>query len=693
TDRGGPRVRLLRQESAVGRFRARLLGSEAARGERILFIDSRLELAEGFAEGLTDLARDYKAAMGVVEILPKDVFCLYWDRSHRVIFREHFDAIAHPFDLTAENYDRLLKGTSVFMCDRELFLKTCATFDADAPPRNDDTWLMRRIVDQTPIRVDARLTILWEPRRDTKAFLGRLFERGPSFVEYHVFEHRGFFFYAVIAGLLYVLATLVLIPFAPALALASLALGLLGASVSVFAFARGPLEAIRMLPLHLGVFLSFGTGILWGLVLNSWERFLSNPAQRQMTLATLVMAGAQGVTHGLNYLFQIVVGRWVSPGIYGEFQSLLAIVSIAGLAVVPLSWIISRQVAQAAEQNHVSWLRSALRRYGLATAGLGGGAVLLAWALAAPAGEFFRLTDPFAVSAAAVYFAANLVFVLASAFVLGHGDYQTLNGINVGYSTLRLAIAWPVAWAIGTASVAVVAAHPQGALFLGQATAAGAFGLGTAFVLSRRYGASEGSSTPVSRIPFRDASLTVIAQLAASVFLHADVLYLQRNFPAVVDEGYAGASVLAKVAVFLPTVATTIVFPKLARASEAERSGLLRFALRLGVAIAAVSTLGLVAAPELWLTLLMGTRYASAGPMLAMATIPLAMGGLASGILQLAVARRNHRALWAMIAAGGACWLGLLALPPSLAVLFSLLAAASTSAFVAGAWLLLHEAR
>lgn len=265
------RIRVLRNKNPAGRFLARKYGAEAAQCESVLFLDSRLELANGFGEALADVAHTHQAAMGVVEIPPRDIFCVYWDRSHRVIFREHHQAIQGAFDLTDENFDRMLKGTTVFLCNRDLFLGVCETFDVNSPPANDDTWLLKEIVHRTPIRVDPRLRIFWEPRRSWKAFLGRLFERGPSFVEYHVFVTRGVFFYAVLAGLAYLVLLVSAVFTSPAWALLLLGMGAMSIVLSVGAFSRSFSEAAQMMPLHAAVVLAFGVGILWGLMINSWK--------------------------------------------------------------------------------------------------------------------------------------------------------------------------------------------------------------------------------------------------------------------------------------------------------------------------------------------------------------------------------------------------------------------------------------
>jgi hypothetical protein len=263
---GGSKLRPIHLPRNVGRFRARLAGAEAARGERLLFLDTRLVLPLGFGAALAQAAALHPSVMGAVDVdVTRSVFCLYWDRSHQRIFRRHYADTKDKLTLTRENYDRYLKGTGVFLCERSLFLATSARFD---DLFSDDTFLMREMVATTPITLDPAVRVSWVPREDARAFLARILERGPGFVEYHVLERRGAFFWAVVAGgcVLVGSATLTALfpPAGPAVVGA-----LVGATaLSTALFARSVGEAVRMAPLHVAVVGAFGLSVLYGLAVN-----------------------------------------------------------------------------------------------------------------------------------------------------------------------------------------------------------------------------------------------------------------------------------------------------------------------------------------------------------------------------------------------------------------------------------------
>ena len=263
-------VRVVTLKKNSGRFYARWEGAKAAASEKILFLDTRLELVPGFTQALMELTPKHDALMGVVHVdTSTSVFSLYWDRTHKVIFRRHYKACETGFFLTVENYDKFLKGTTVFLCLRKAFTAACEKFSY-GELLSDDTALLKVIVKQNPIWVDPRLGIRWTPRENAQEFLTRLWERGPSFVEYHVFARRsGPLFLVVLAGLIGLLFLGISTAFFPLEAIIFCGIFVLMVLASTAAFSKSPTEFFRMMPLHVAVISVFGMGILKGVVWNA----------------------------------------------------------------------------------------------------------------------------------------------------------------------------------------------------------------------------------------------------------------------------------------------------------------------------------------------------------------------------------------------------------------------------------------
>lgn len=264
-------IRLISFRENQGRFKARWAGAREARGEWLLFLDTRLVPAEDFVDALASIIAEEKAAVGWVNIDPnKNVFCLYWLRSHQFLFRRHYQIPAEGIELNLKNYDIYLKGTGVYLCRRQNFLEVCQEIGSENV-LSDDTLLLKKMLAKESLWIKPKLRIEWEPRSNYSSFLYRLFDRGPGFVEYHVLDHRGVFFYFVMGGLALLIAWLFLICLNPWLAGYVFLAAMLLIVTSTGLFAKSSLEFIKMAPLHLGVFFAFGFGVIYGLGIHAFR--------------------------------------------------------------------------------------------------------------------------------------------------------------------------------------------------------------------------------------------------------------------------------------------------------------------------------------------------------------------------------------------------------------------------------------
>lgn len=262
-----------------GRFRARQIGAANARSERLLFVDSRVTLPDGFAAALQAVSESAVNVVGCIDIDTSiNVYCLYWQRTHELIFWRHYRDAKKPLVLTTGNYDRYLKGTTIFLCSRELYLDTCSVF-GDLPPLNDDTPLLRSIAKEQPLVVHPSLRANWVPRGTLFEFLQRLWERGPQFVEYHVMQQKGFFFWIVVAGIVLLAGLGGVCIVAPRQGLAVLAVTVAIIALSTASFSRTVREFLHMAPLHVAVVFVCGISVLRGILHHGW------PLKRQPSVA------------------------------------------------------------------------------------------------------------------------------------------------------------------------------------------------------------------------------------------------------------------------------------------------------------------------------------------------------------------------------------------------------------------------
>jgi len=257
-------IRPVRPAQRLGKFGSRYEGAKLATQPRVLLIDSRVKLTPQTAKAIAEMPEQYKIISGHVDIDEnKNLFCLYWLRTHARIFRRNFDEAGDIIKVTPENFDNYVTGTTILMVDRDLFVNACARF-AGAPMYSDDTYLLKEMTAKSPLIVHPNVRIEWEPRREWWKFLKHLYDRGPGFAEYHIFERRGWLFYLVMCGLLGLIGVAGLLFVQPVWALALLAAGVAAMFFSTLLFAKSIAEFFRLAPLHTLSLIAYGLGAVNG---------------------------------------------------------------------------------------------------------------------------------------------------------------------------------------------------------------------------------------------------------------------------------------------------------------------------------------------------------------------------------------------------------------------------------------------
>ena len=273
-------VSILALEKNHGRFLARFNGALQAKTSNILFVDTRIVLPKSFGKDVVNVLSDHDFVVGFADIQrSKSIYSLYWDITHKFIFNRHFQIVDKPILLTSDNYDNYLKGTTILLAPRGLFLKHCSRF-TERPPYNDDTFLLKEMVRDRSLMIHPQLRCEWEPRQQLLPFLARLFERGPSFAEYHLFRVRGTFFWIVASTAMMIIFWFILLLINPTsgLILATVVAAL--ATLTIFPMTRSPAEGIKLAGLHFLVILSFGFGVLYGIYKNIRKPIIHSPSAR-----------------------------------------------------------------------------------------------------------------------------------------------------------------------------------------------------------------------------------------------------------------------------------------------------------------------------------------------------------------------------------------------------------------------------
>lgn len=319
-----------------------------------------------------------------------------------------------------------------------------------------------------------------------------------------------------------------------------------------------------------------------------------------------------------NYLFQVIMGRLLGPGQYGFLNALLALMAVLGIPIATLLMVVSRKTAEykaRSDYNGIHGLFSQVNRTVLSAGGLG---LVLFMLCSAYISAYLHAPSALPVIFIGLAAFASLAGPINTALLQGLQDYKWL-GISMGFGgPVRLFFCAALVLAgfgvNGAAGGLVVTAVFMWAL--------------TYFPL-KKYLLMGGAPHRAGHLPFGQIMPVFLANLAFTVMTQADMVLVNRYFPAHQAGVYASAAILGRAVMYIPGSIVLAMFPMVSENNALNKSSghLLLRAMLATLGCSGTGALLFYFLPEWIIHSFFGARYIEAAPLLkyfGLAMLPMA---------------------------------------------------------------------
>jgi O-antigen/teichoic acid export membrane protein len=292
-------------------------------------------------------------------------------------------------------------------------------------------------------------------------------------------------------------------------------------------------------------------------------------------------------TNALAYVFTVLAARTLAPASYGELAALLSVLLVG---TVPATGV---QTAAALHLGGAPGSRADLARLHATALVVGLGVCALGGLAVAPLRAGLHLPGTGALAWLVVMLLPSTLIAGYQGRLQGSGRYRRLAGVTLAFGALKLAG--------GTAGL-LLGGSPTAAL-AGMTVGASAGAL-----VGRLAAGRTGLARDIRR-PVRAALGASGALLGFVVLLNLDLLLARHHLPAAVAGEYAVASIVTKVAFWLPQGVGVVILPGLADGDRRRR--VLPVAVTVVGAVGALLTLGTAVVGASALPLIGGSAYGS----------------------------------------------------------------------------------
>lgn len=347
-------------------------------------------------------------------------------------------------------------------------------------------------------------------------------------------------------------------------------------------------------------------------------------------LQSVALIAAVTLAYAIDYLFNLVAGRLLSPV---EFSVVVALAGVGQVLVVAsrvIQTVVTRYISRfradaQTPPGRIASFFQAMFRVSWAWGGVAMGVMLL---LSWPLAQFLQIEEIGAVVALAVATLLMVVRPVVGGALQGLQQFTALGAVQVVQALLRLILGAALIW-LGLGVVGAMASLPLAsvaALLVGWLLLDGA--------VKRKTAVHHEVKLPEL---FRYSAFTAAGLIGYALLLNMDAILVRRFFDPVQAGNYSAAVTLGKIIQFFPVAIIMVLFPKAARrqAAHLDTSRVLIPAMAIVALVCGGIAMLYALFPDLIVRLTLGSGYQVAG-------LVLGLVGLAMLLLSLANVWLNY---------------------------------------------------
>ncbi len=256
----------------------------------------------------------------------------------------------------------------------------------------------------------------------------------------------------------------------------------------------------------------------------------------------------------LGYVFQILVGRMLSPLEYSLFSTMMALYTVCATPLGTLMMVISRKVSEYKAREDFGSLRHFHYSINIYSAVIGGLLVGIVFIFSSQTQAYLK-----APSNIPIYLLGMLLFVtifpaINNAFMQGLQKFEWYSATGSLVVLLKIIFSIALIW------VGYGVAGAIGGIILAYLVISAI----TYRVLYRPLAQGRGKTSQTAHLSFKSAWPVFIANLAFAVMTQLDMVLVNHYFPAHEAGLYAAASILGKAVMYLPGGIALALFPMVA---------------------------------------------------------------------------------------------------------------------------------